>query len=256
MDQSAIRRSHADKNIATRQIKAKKIERLIGFERIGITSGTLLDVGSGSGGISHYFAHHNSLEFEVHTVDVSDNLELRDGFTFHLVHDCHLPFPDASFDIVTSNHVIEHVGSETEQHCHLSELRRVVKPHGVVYLASPNRWMLKEPHYQLLFLSWLPSKLRSYYLRWRRGIEQYDCRPLSPPEIERMISLSDFYFENKGVHAIRLTLEMEYSKSSPINQIVSMVSDNILYKIRGLIPTHIYLMRPKPLSRLNDDTTN
>jgi len=250
MDQSTTRHSHADKNIVTRKLKAKKIERLIGFDEIGIIRGRLLDVGTGSDGISHYFAHHNYLQFEVHTVDVCDNLKLHDGFNFHLVQDCVLPFSDASFDIVISNHVIEHVGDKIEQIHHLSELRRVLKPNGVVYLATPNRWMLKEPHYQLLLLSWLPPNIRSSYLRWRRGIKHYDCTPLSLQELQRMISLSGFDFENKGVQALRLTLELEYSKDSALNCLFAAVPDNILYKMRGLIPTHIFLMKPKMVSKV------
>src|SRR3546814_9833619 len=69
-----------------------------------------------------------------------------------------LPFADDSFDVVLSNHVIEHVGEQPEQLAHLSELRRVLTPGGIGYLAVPNRWMLVEPHYRLAFLSWWPHR--------------------------------------------------------------------------------------------------
>ena len=46
-----------------------------------------------------------------------------------------LPFADASFDLVTSFQVLEHVPDAPAM---LSELRRVVRPGGVVILTTPN----------------------------------------------------------------------------------------------------------------------
>jgi hypothetical protein len=55
------------------------------------------------------------------------------------------------------------VGDLVDQRHHLSEVRRVMNPTGIGYIAVPNRWMLVEPHYRLAFLSWLP-------LAWRTPI--------------------------------------------------------------------------------------
>jgi 2-polyprenyl-3-methyl-5-hydroxy-6-metoxy-1,4-benzoquinol methylase len=63
-----------------------------------------------------------------------------------------LPFPDEYFDVVVSNHVIEHV---SDQQLHLSEIARVLKPNGVVYLATPNRLWPWEVHYRVLVLHYL-----------------------------------------------------------------------------------------------------
>src|SRR3546814_18660903 len=98
-----------------------------------------------------------------------------------------LPFADDSFDVVLSNHVIEHVGEQPEQLAHLSELRRVLTPGGIGYLAVPNRWMLVEPHYRLAFLSWWPHAWRSPYLRLMRKGKFYDCEPLQLGQLETML---------------------------------------------------------------------
>ncbi|MCG8356616.1 MAG: class I SAM-dependent methyltransferase [Kiloniellales bacterium] len=93
----------------------------------------ILDIGCGNGGISRHFAREN----DHYGVDVSDRRheDARD-FAFRLV-DCErLPFADNSFDIVISHHVIEHV---FDQKLHLSEIRRVLKPSGLAYLATPNK---------------------------------------------------------------------------------------------------------------------
>jgi ubiquinone/menaquinone biosynthesis C-methylase UbiE len=122
----------------------------------------LLEIGTGSGGIAHYFATHKSIRCDVAAVDVVDQRLLRDKFKFVLIEDTALPFANGSFDVVISNHVIEHVGNRDAQYHHLSEIHRVLKMDGVGYLAVPNRWMLVEPHYKLIFLKLVaavPAKL-------------------------------------------------------------------------------------------------
>ena len=89
-----------------------------------------------------------------------------------------MPFANASFDLVITNHVIEHVGEVNEQLQHLKEIARVLSSTGQCYLAVPNRWMLTEPHYRLKFLSWWPKKCRSSYLKLMGKGEFYDCEPL------------------------------------------------------------------------------
>jgi 2-polyprenyl-3-methyl-5-hydroxy-6-metoxy-1,4-benzoquinol methylase len=48
--------------------------------------------------------------------------------------DAQLPFPESSFDLVTSTHVIEHV---PDDHEHAEQLQRLVKPGGLVYVETP-----------------------------------------------------------------------------------------------------------------------
>lgn len=129
--------------------KAKKIESIIELEKKIKSEHKLLEVGTGSGGIAFYFASH--YQQEVFAVDISDNRQFMDGYNFQLVSDTKLPYADNFFDIVISNHVIEHVGEKQQQQEHLDEINRVLKPGGILYLAVPNRWMLIEPHYQLIF---------------------------------------------------------------------------------------------------------
>lgn len=48
-----------------------------------------------------------------------------------------LPFPDASFDLVLSFDVLEHIPDSDR---HLREVRRVLKPGGHYLLQTPNKW--------------------------------------------------------------------------------------------------------------------
>ena len=65
-----------------------------------------------------------------------------------------LPFADQSFDVVISNHVIEHM---TNADKHLSEIGRVLKDGGIAYLATPNRLWPWEAHNSIYLLHYLPA---------------------------------------------------------------------------------------------------
>lgn len=147
-----VRQPHAVTDLASRRFKALKIERLLGLQHFPLPI-RLLEIGCGSGGIAHYFATHPSLQCIVTAVDVHDNRQVHDGYIYHSVQGVQLPFEDQQFDVVISNHVIEHVGDTAAQLVHLQEIRRVLTSTGKAYLAVPNRWMLTEPHYRLKFLS-------------------------------------------------------------------------------------------------------
>lgn len=114
--------------------KAKMIEAILqDFLNRKIKGFRILDVGCGNGNISDYFSGNNNQ----YAVDVNDNrINKKDTFKFFVVSSEKLPFPDSFFDIVLSNHVIEHV---VNQELHLDETKRVLKPGGICYLATPNK---------------------------------------------------------------------------------------------------------------------
>src|SRR3546814_10899014 len=102
----------------------------------------MLEVGTGTGGVAHYFATHPELDCSVDAVDVVDGRRITEGYSFHLVHGTQLPFADDSFDVVLSNHVIEHVGEQPEQRSeeHTSELQSLMRiSYAVLCLKKNNK---------------------------------------------------------------------------------------------------------------------
>lgn len=243
---TAQRQGHVSSDLASRSLKGLKIERLLGLAPDS-SSRRLLEIGCGSGGISHYFATHAQLAFHVDAVDVTDTRKVADGYRFQKVTGTRLPFGDRSFDVVLSNHVIEHVGERAEQLDHLREIHRVLSDDGACYLAVPNRWMLVEPHYKLPFLSWLPVSLRSAYVRMARRGDFYDCLPLAMHEIEGMLREVGFVFCNVCVDALRETLAIEQPRGAL--RFLRHVPDPVWSALRPAIPTLIYILTKAPSSR-------
>lgn len=237
----APRQPHAVLDAASRQRKGLKIERLLDLS----TSATplrLLEIGTGSGAIAHYFAHHPTLRCDVHAVDVVDQRLAANGYAFELVNGTSLPFHDRTFDVVLSNHVIEHVGDRCQQARHLAEIARVMKRDARGYLAVPNRWMLVEPHYRLPFLTWLPRNLRSTYLRLCGKGRFYDCEPLATGQAEELIGSAGLEWRNVCVEALRLTMQIE-GKAGFQARLANALSDRTLEHLLPVFPTLCYTFR-------------
>jgi len=84
-----------------------------------------------------------------------------------------LPFPDAAFDIVFSNSVIEHVGDGASQQAFAREVMRVGRRYWV---QTPSRGFPVEQHLLTPIVHWLPRR----WQRWlvpRCNLWQWVVRP-------------------------------------------------------------------------------
>lgn len=238
MQVTEIRQPHATLELQSRRLKAEKIEQLLKLSDFKQPI-AMLEIGCGSGGISHYFATHPKLNIQVTAIDTHDNRQIHESYKYHSVKDTDLPFEKDNFDVVITNHVIEHVGQRDAQIQHLKEIRRVLKPNGVGYLAVPNRWMITEPHYKLKFLSWLPRSWRTPYLRLMRKGDFYDCEPLELNELEKMLHAAELNYRNICIEGLRTTFNLEKPNTLSC-RILRLIPDGVLNLLAPLIPTLIY----------------
>lgn len=239
------RRGHAVLDLPSRDYKAMKIARLLGLDPGGPRK-RLLEIGCGSGGIARWFGASGAMRWEVDAVDVQDVRQARDGYRYQTVAGTALPFDDATFDVVLTNHVIEHVGDEDAQLAHLREVRRVLRDDGVAYLAVPCRWMVVEPHFKLPFLSWLPMPVSDVYVRLAGRGTHYDCRPLTCGKIERMLTNSGFAWRQRTADALRLTFELERPDAPLYRHGLQYLPDALYAAARRAFPTLIYTLAPLP----------
>jgi SAM-dependent methyltransferase len=248
IETAAPRRPHAALDPVGRKPKAAKILRLLELPTDPPRTLRLLEVGTGSGVIAQYFAQLATPRFEVDAVDVLDQRRVTDGYRFQRVAGTALPFADASFDVVVSNHVIEHVGGRADQAHHLLEIARVLRPDGQGYLATPNRWQVVEPHFKLPFLSWLPRGLRDGYVRLAGRGARYDCDPLALHELERLLREAGLDGANLLHPALQALVALE-PRPSRLSLAVARLPAALLRLLQPAEPTHVYRLRRAGQSR-------
>ena len=93
----SIRQPHAALDLPSRQLKGMTIVCLLDLAARQIPL-RMLEIGTGSGGVAHYFGTHPGPRCEVTAVDVVDQLPTRDGYRFQLVDDTTLPLSDSSVE--------------------------------------------------------------------------------------------------------------------------------------------------------------
>lgn len=241
LEHTRDRRTHAILDRGSRQAKAAKITWTLERER-PLRGMRLLDIGTGSGTIARELATQVGAAGGVVSVDVEDVRVERDGYTFHLLDGGRLPFADASFDIVVSNHVVEHVGDGDSQQRHLDEVARVLTPGGVAYVAVPYRWRLVENHYRLPLLSWLPARLADRYVVASGRGERYDCRLLSRRALLRMLRAAGLSARDATGELIDATIALDAGPAARILRV-----PGARQAVRGpAVPTIVGIGRKPP----------
>jgi SAM-dependent methyltransferase len=94
----------------------------------------------------------------------------------------HLPFADASQDLVYCNSVLEHVDSPLES---LTEMQRVLRPGGIAFVITTNRYRISlrgdNGEYSVPFFNWLPELVKEcfvfHHLHYRPELAHYSERP-------------------------------------------------------------------------------
>jgi ubiquinone/menaquinone biosynthesis C-methylase UbiE len=121
--------------------KNNLLEHLVRYEFVqGSLEKNVLDIGCGSGHGSNTLAPKFK---EVYGVDISneaiqyakDNWQLP-NIKFSTGDSLNIPFPENQFDVVVAFEVFEHLSDWRK---FLSEIKRVLKPNGLVYISTPNK---------------------------------------------------------------------------------------------------------------------
>jgi len=157
------------------------------------TDGTALDLGCGLGSAIFALARRARLAVGLDIL-MTDLLLAKKRFAeagitnaaFVCASAVDLPFADDAFDLLNATDVVEHMPDQPK---FLAEGRRVMRPDGVFFFNSPNRFSLltPEPHVRLWGVGWLPRPWMEPYVRWRIGKSYRGKRLLSLFELRRML---------------------------------------------------------------------
>lgn len=99
-------------------------------------------------------------------VSASREIERETGASFEIVQGEgeHLPFPDASFDLVTAISVLEHTRDPERV---FAEARRVLRPSGAFYFSTTSAVCPRQAEIRLFVgFPWYPDRLRKRIMRW------------------------------------------------------------------------------------------
>ena len=162
--------------------KAKQIESVLSdFLQTTVRDYKILDLGCGDGEIGRYFSKYN----DVTLADIEDQRLVKTTKFILLDKEyLRLPFKDDIFDIVISNHVIEHLSQEdlNDAENHLYTIHKVLNDQGICYFTTPNKNYPIEPHHKI--------PLIHYFWEFK------DIKLLSTGDMKRIILSSGFGYKD------------------------------------------------------------
>jgi len=217
----------------SRSAKANKIIGVLS-KQTDLTKSDVLDIGTGSGHIIHQISQ---ICRSAKSINLKDERVVKKGYEFIQVDSEKLPFDNESFDIVITNHVIEHTPN---QKLHMEEICRVLKKGGLVYLATPNKYAIIEPHFKLPFLSWLPRRIANFYaVLFTRY--KWDVYSLSFQDIVGLAK-PIFQIEDMSLKIIKNPREYNLDMYPALQPILKILPFYILKLLHPVLPSFIIIL--------------
>jgi 2-polyprenyl-3-methyl-5-hydroxy-6-metoxy-1,4-benzoquinol methylase len=225
----------------------------------------ILDLGSGEGGTSKIFDDENI----VISADLSllrlqrqrINLKTQNSVNCNAMI---LPFKNSCFDVVILQDVFEHI---IDKKILITAIKKVLKPDGILYLSTPNKFsllnILSDPHWGMPLVSLLKREtIRNYFLKYFRKseIDRNDLAELSSlKEIYRLFSdefeinlhtkfaVKNLFGQNNGIIWSDFHLSLiRFLKTLSIEQlIIKFANDDNGIINKFFTPTFYFVMKRK-----------
>jgi SAM-dependent methyltransferase len=128
------------------------------------SGGRGLDVGCQKGGLIDQLAEETRLSWAGIDPILKENSFTEKGAPIGPGRADSIPYPDSHFDAAILANVFEHIAPDARQRS-LDEIRRVLRPGGILAGQIPNPYFPIESHSRLPFMGFLPISLQRRY--WR-----------------------------------------------------------------------------------------
>ncbi len=229
---------------ATRRTKAAKIASVIGHFRGSedFTGLAIADVGCSVGFVADELRRRGGNVTGV-DIDVPGLARAHERFGAGILFLCAdgeaLPWADDSLDVIVFNHIYEHV---LDPDAVIAELRRVLKPDGVLYLGLGNRLGVMEPHYRLPFLSYLAPALADRYVRAFGRADRYHERFRTWAGLRK---LARNLYVHDYTYAVLSSPDV-FHAGDVVKGPVSKLPLPMLKALRPVVPTYIWVATKSP----------
>jgi 2-polyprenyl-3-methyl-5-hydroxy-6-metoxy-1,4-benzoquinol methylase len=243
----------------SRILKAKMIICCLEYVTgTSIKNKNILEVGAGSALISHELA---KLDNYVVSVDINDKIYKEANLRYNIQEDAQfliadgreLSFKAKSFDIIICNQVIEHVPIKDHRNF-ITEMNRILKSGGLLYISTPNKFWFIEPHAKLPFLSYMPKSLADKYIKFARGEEEYDINLLTYNQFVNSLKIFEIT-HNLTPHIIKNpdSFKIENKIPKKIKVLLNLVPLILLQFLMPICPSWILIGRKNEIIKSEQD---
>jgi ubiquinone/menaquinone biosynthesis C-methylase UbiE len=233
---------------AVRKVKARKIlavlTNYLAKRGVRLKDQTCIDIGGSCGLTARWLAPSVK---KIYVVDI-DQEAISLGEKAYKVSNLHfirgdamnLPFADGSFDVAVCNQVYEHVPDSSRL---AKEIYRILRPGGICYFGAGNRYCLREWHYNLYFLSWLPKTVANFYVRIMGKGRYYYENLMSLGQLRKL--LSKFIVHDYTVNVIKDPATYHALDTVARHSLATKIPRWILEAALPAFPGYIFVLEKK-----------
>jgi ubiquinone/menaquinone biosynthesis C-methylase UbiE len=215
-----IRKAMKMEQVMCHYLKTEKLENI-----------KILDIGCGTGKIINYFNKNTN---KIYAVDVYNQIDKNIVIkNFNQVSSAELPFEDNYFDIIISNHVVEHI---QEQRLHMQEIYRCLNSKGICYYATPNKNFPIEPHHKIPLIHYLRSSGFHKILRLLGKYEE-DLYLLSYKQMINSFNKNNFMYKEYTSLIMKQPIKFQLG-----TKLFTYFPMWLLNWLQWIIPTNIFVL--------------
>lgn len=216
--------------VLKKHLQSKKLESL-----------KLLDYGCSSGVITNFLTDHfaQTIGVDVDTSAIQEACKTyqKPNLKFIQTSDEHIPFEDASLDVVLCNQVYQFV---KDPELMMSEIYRVLVPGGVCFFGARNKWAVMEPQYHLPFVHWLPKSWANFLVRITNRGEFYFANYQNYWQLKKLCQ--SFKIRDYTLKILQEPEKYDFASVVKYKKVVRFMPKVIIQTMLPFVPNFIWIL--------------